>query len=317
MAQTFHTRGFKGYGVQFSPFHPDRLAVATAANFGLVGNGKLWILRQGPQGIAQEHVYDTQDGLFDLAWNELNEHQLVTASGDGSIKLWDLTLPDYPIRQWSEHTKEVFSVSWDLIGKHEFLSSSWDGTVKLWNPERPDSISTFAEHSGCVYEAIFSPKDPGTFASCSGDRSVRIWSVQSPQSTMTLPIHPDEVLTLDWDKYRPTTLVTGCVDRAVRVFDLRQPSIPLHTLPGHSFAIRRVRCSPWEEGVFGSVGYDMSLRVWRGDREVGRYDGHTEFVVGMDWSLGIQGQIATCAWDESVHLYDAFSPPPPPGPHPM
>ena len=36
--------------------------------------------------------YDTQDSLYDLAWSEQHEHQLVTGSGDGSLKLWDVTL---------------------------------------------------------------------------------------------------------------------------------------------------------------------------------------------------------------------------------
>lgn len=36
--------------------------------------------------------YDTQDGLYDVAWSESHENQLVTASGDGSIKLWDVML---------------------------------------------------------------------------------------------------------------------------------------------------------------------------------------------------------------------------------
>ena len=36
--------------------------------------------------------YETQDGLYDLAWSEVHENQLVTASGDGSLKLWDVTL---------------------------------------------------------------------------------------------------------------------------------------------------------------------------------------------------------------------------------
>lgn len=36
--------------------------------------------------------YDTQDGLYDLAWSEVNENQIVVSSGDGSIKLWDTTL---------------------------------------------------------------------------------------------------------------------------------------------------------------------------------------------------------------------------------
>lgn len=36
--------------------------------------------------------FKTQDGLYDLAWSEIHENQLVTASGDGSLKLWDITL---------------------------------------------------------------------------------------------------------------------------------------------------------------------------------------------------------------------------------
>jgi peroxin-7 len=36
--------------------------------------------------------FETQDGLFDISWSEINEHQLITACGDGSIKLWDINL---------------------------------------------------------------------------------------------------------------------------------------------------------------------------------------------------------------------------------
>lgn len=38
------------------------------------------------------HSYETQDGLYDIAWSEIHENQLVSASGDGSIKLWDIML---------------------------------------------------------------------------------------------------------------------------------------------------------------------------------------------------------------------------------
>lgn len=87
----------------------------------------MWILQDG----RVERLYDTQDGCFDVAWSEIHENQLVTGCGDGSIKLWDTTLPDYPVRNYREHTKEVFSVNWNLVDKQLFLSSSWDNTVKL------------------------------------------------------------------------------------------------------------------------------------------------------------------------------------------
>ena len=40
--------------------------------------------------------FDTQDGLYDLAWSEVHENQIATASGDGSVKLWDLMLNASP-----------------------------------------------------------------------------------------------------------------------------------------------------------------------------------------------------------------------------
>lgn len=38
---------------------------------------------------------------------------------------------DHPIRNWHEHSREVFSVDWNNIQKDLFATSSWDGSVKI------------------------------------------------------------------------------------------------------------------------------------------------------------------------------------------
>jgi len=53
----FRTQGFNGYNVKYSPFFDSRIAVATSANFGLVGNGRLYILGLTPNGIVAEKWY--------------------------------------------------------------------------------------------------------------------------------------------------------------------------------------------------------------------------------------------------------------------
>lgn len=50
----FRTQGFNGYAVKYSPYFDSRLAVAASANFGLVGNGRLYILGLTPKGIVTE-----------------------------------------------------------------------------------------------------------------------------------------------------------------------------------------------------------------------------------------------------------------------
>jgi peroxin-7 len=127
----FRTPGYQGSAVQYSPYYDSRLAVAASTNYGIVGNGRLFCLGLSARGVAIEKTFDTNDALYDLAWSEINENQLVAATGDGSLKLFDLAVDQFPIMNFHEHNREVFSVTWNPIAKDTFVSSSWDGTVKL------------------------------------------------------------------------------------------------------------------------------------------------------------------------------------------
>lgn len=42
------------YSIAFSPFYPNKSAVAGSANFGLVGNGRLSVLQDSPAGLVVE-----------------------------------------------------------------------------------------------------------------------------------------------------------------------------------------------------------------------------------------------------------------------
>lgn len=94
MQAALHTPGFAHYSLSFSPFFPDKLALASAANFGLVGNGRLHLTSLQPSGpgVHLDKYFETQDGVYDIAFSEIHENQIVSASGDGSLRLWDVTL---------------------------------------------------------------------------------------------------------------------------------------------------------------------------------------------------------------------------------
>ncbi|TFK29683.1 peroxin 7 [Coprinopsis marcescibilis] len=330
---TIQTPGFAHYNLAWSPFHTNRIALASSANFGLVGNGRLHLVSAtpGPNGLPAlsiDKYYETQDGLYDVAWSEIHENQLVTASGDGSIRLWD----DLPIRAWQEHTREVFSVDWSNIKKDTFASSSWDGAVKLWNPERPRSIMTLQAHSACVYQAMFSPHQPDLLASCSTDGTVKVFDLRSQSyapgtnsftnpitaAALTIPASGTEILTLDWNKYRPMVLASAGVDKIAKIWDCRM--IKLGEAPqvggicetqllGHEYAVRKVQWSPHRADVLATASYDMTCRIWTTAPAPGRqqllhiHDPHTEFVVGCAWSLYDDGILASCGWDSKLNVF--------------
>lgn len=211
-----------GCSATFSPFTPDLLAVGTGQHFGIIGTGKQFVFRVGPGGELEPHAeFDTPDGIFDCCWSEMTGSHLLSACGDGSVRIVDLSAPPGPasvLRSYQEHKAEVYSVDWNLVHKHTFVTGSWDHSLKVWDPQLLHAISTLHEHQGCVYDAKWSPYNADVIASVSGDGTVKLWDAKLPQSTSTFRAHGNEVLSMDWNKYNPNVLATGSVDKSIRVW---------------------------------------------------------------------------------------------------
>lgn len=311
---------FAGYSVEFSPFHGNLLAVGTAQYYGIVGNGRLQIFDLAGPGGVPIPVGDwlTKDGVYDCSWSEANEHVIATAHGDGTVKLYDRTRPQGPILSLEEHTAEVYGVDWNMNAKNLVASASWDRLVKVWDMAQAVCIKTYAAHTQICYAAIWSPARPMSVATVAGDAMLHIMDLNSPGDAPVTSIqaHQHEILTVDWNKYNEFQVVTGSVDKTIRVFDLRNPSGPLQVLHGHQLAVRRVKTHPHCDHQLVSASYDMSVNVW--DLNVGNviqhFDHHSEFVLGVDWSLFEENVLATASWDRTVCVWNCMQGSPPPAP---
>lgn len=73
------------------------------------------------------------------------------------------------------------------------------------------------------------------------------------------------------------------------------------------YAVRRVLFSPHAESVLGSCSYDMSIKMWDyrapEDALLRSWDHHSEFAVGLDFSLLQEGMMASCGWDEWTYVW--------------
>ena len=88
--RTSYESKFCGSNVKWSPFEPHKVVLSQAQHFGIVGNGAVSVLMIDDNGILQPcNEYVTQDACYDSAFNEGNENQIITAGGDGSLRLWD------------------------------------------------------------------------------------------------------------------------------------------------------------------------------------------------------------------------------------
>ncbi|ETV96032.1 hypothetical protein, variant [Aphanomyces invadans] len=249
---------FSGYAVEFSPFHEHWVAVGTAQYFGIIGNGQAVAMELMPDGsLATMRSFDTQDGVYDIAWSEMHPNQLVAGCANGHLKLFDVTTRDsFPIQSFAEHTQEVSGVNWNLVDRQTFVSASWDHSIKVWHPHHPTSLQTLHGHTGPVYNAVWSTREASHVASCSGDGSVRVWDLKVPgQAVCHIAAHAHDVLALDWNKYSPYEVVSGSADASLKVWvghDVAHPSIDHSVSTGHSKRIGggapparpSIRCPP-------------------------------------------------------------------------
>ncbi|ETV96031.1 hypothetical protein H310_10681 [Aphanomyces invadans] len=308
---------FSGYAVEFSPFHEHWVAVGTAQYFGIIGNGQAVAMELMPDGsLATMRSFDTQDGVYDIAWSEMHPNQLVAGCANGHLKLFDVTTRDsFPIQSFAEHTQEVSGVNWNLVDRQTFVSASWDHSIKVWHPHHPTSLQTLHGHTGPVYNAVWSTREASHVASCSGDGSVRVWDLKVPgQAVCHIAAHAHDVLALDWNKYSPYEVVSGSADASLKVWDIRNVSAEVRHLRGHQYAVRRIKCSPHDRHVVGSASLDMSVRLWNTQAvhpHMQCATHHTEFVLGLDFSLFAPGLVASCSWDRSIVMWNHRGGPPP------
>ncbi|KAL0623685.1 Peroxisomal targeting signal 2 receptor, partial [Plecturocebus cupreus] len=179
--------------------------------------------------------------------------------GQAGLELLALSDPAASASQ-SAGITGVYSVDWSQTrGEQLVVSGSWDQTVKLWDPTVGKSLCTFRGHENVIYSTIWSPHIPGCFASASGDQTLRIWDVKAAGVRIVIPAHQAEILSCDWCKYNENLLVTGAVDCSLRGWDLRNVRQPVFELLGHTYAIRRVKFSPFHASVLASCSYDFTV----------------------------------------------------------
>lgn len=308
-----------GTAVKFSPFIPNRLAVALTQSYASVGPGALLILNS-TERVHQERLYNWHDALLDTCWSKDNPHQVLTSSGDGSLQLWDLlTSEATPIQVFKEHTAEVYAIDWATINQNpQMLSGGWDGRVKLWDLTRKHSLITF-EHSIdnnngvsrdtlMIFDVSFSGAHKSLFSSVGTDNFIRVWSLNEPTPVTLIKSKGSEILACDWVEKDENLLGIGSSNGNIYIYDLRYAEKEYAVLKsGVESAVRKIKFSPFEASVLASVGYDSVTRVWDyNDPEapLSAVCQHEDCVCGVDWDPFNAGMIADCGWDSVISVFD-------------
>jgi len=226
--------------------------------------------------------------------------------GDGTLTIWNYSTNT--TKDLTEHRQDIHAVDWNLVTRDTILTGGWDNSIKLWNADASQSIRTFTGHPAGVNAVSWHPKYADMFASVC-DKACNLWDINDTRPVLSIPAHREQIMAVEWSKYDEYQMFTGAVDKLIRIWDIRKAKEPVHTLAGHEFAIRRLKVSPHDPRILASASFDMTCALWDITKleVVQRFEEHTEFVHGVDFSNLVENRIATCSWDGTVRIWKVDS----------
>jgi WD40 repeat protein len=217
--------------------------------------------------------------VFSCAFSP-NEQQLLSASADTSLRLWNIQTSE-TIHTFEGHSGSVNDCMFTRDGQM-VISASDDTTLRIWNISDGHALKILQEHTGSVKSCALSPNGE-IILSASTDLSLRLWHIGEEKSFQILRGH---LAGVNCCAFHPNgqLLASGADDNTVRVwnFTTRQT---VHVLEGHTARI--LSCNFSSDGkLLASGSEDKTIRIW--EVESGQntriLEGHTDFVHSCTFS---------------------------------
>ncbi|XP_064485085.1 denticleless protein homolog B-like [Ornithodoros turicata] len=277
-----------------------------------------------------------ENAVFDIAWHPRRQ-EMVTASGDLSLRLWDVTTRTC-LHQYCQHEASVKCVSYNQRSPDIFASGSRDGDIMVWDSRQPGRVAVISKShqsvakrktkankgvtpSMSVTDCVF--QDDYHLITCGATNgTIKVWDMRKnyslfgndPKPAYSFPyagggtaVHGYTSLALDG-----LYLYANCTDRSIYRFNvLTYPPDPTCTYYGHrvrgSFYIK-LDLSPDSRFLLGGSA-DQSAYIWKVD-DPGypsfQLDGHTTEVTSISWNKFDFTKIATCGDDNKVVFWQCM-----------
>jgi WD40 repeat protein len=252
---------------------------------------------------------------------------LVTASRDGTARLWDTTTGKETL-VLRGHEGSVTSAVYSSDGRM-VVTASDDKTARIWDVATGREIAVLRGHKDAVQFAAFSPDGGSVVTTAFNDSALlstvenapRVWDAATGKEIATLRGH-DSVVT--WAAFSPdgTSIVTTSFDQTARLWETatgREIAILRHEAPGKTVyfspdgkayltsPILTAAFSPDGKAVL-TVPSDNTARLWDAatGKEIVMLRGHDQKVGWATFSPDGR-TVVTVSHDGTARLWDSAS----------
>lgn len=240
------------------------------------------------------------DGVYSIAKNLHSLSRLATGSGDGIVKLWNLSERD---EAFSVHAHDGIVRGLTMTRSGDLLSCSSDKTVKLWDVDTAGSSGepkqTYLGEGG--FNGIDHHRREGVFVTA-GD-AVQLWDVNRTKPTSTMSWGADNLLSVRMNQTETDIFATCGSDRSIVVYDLRTNSPVQKVIT--TLRSNAIAWNPMEAFTFAAASEDHNVYLYdmrKLSRAQNVYKDHVAAVLDVDFSPTGQ-ELVTGSYDRSVRIY--------------
>ncbi len=201
--------------------------------------------------------------------------QLVTASRDGTIKLWQQDTPEAEFVDtftFQGHQASVESLALSPIAPL-MVSGDSDGSVKIWHLEFRELLRSLAKHRGSVSAIAIAPLEP-----------------------LQTPINPDRLM-----------VISGSWDMSIRLRNLNTGGV-YRSLTGHLLPVGAIGLSP-NQRLIATGSHDTTIKLWNlasGDL-ITTLSGHLAAVTSVAFNTNAtdQDQVISSSQDGTIKSWQS------------
>jgi WD40 repeat protein len=190
-----------------------------------------------------------------------DSRRLVTASEDGSIRMWDvITATQLKEVSGSQGSVSDIAVSPDGTLIAACIDSEESSVVKIWDAVTLKLLHTLAGHEKGIFVIVFSP-DGRLLASGARDKSIKLWNVRTGQLVRTLEGHTDAVTSLAFTPNGKWLFTASAEDdKTIKLWEVGSGKL-LRTQTGHEEWVTALAISP-DGATLVSGGRDKNIILW-------------------------------------------------------
>ncbi|RPA73862.1 U3 small nucleolar RNA associated protein [Ascobolus immersus RN42] len=254
------------------------------------------------------------DGVYSLAKDIRNLNRFASGSGDGVVKMWDLSSQE-EILSVKAHEGIVWGLCFATIGavgggsegEQRILTCAADKSVKLWDAEVMDAASkplmTYLGLNG--FNSVTHHRKDRIFATGSG--AVDIWDVTRSKPVSTLTWGADTINAVRFNMVETSVLASVGTDRTLTLYDIRTNS-PVTKLVT-TLRTNNVCWNPMEAFNLATASEDHNVYIFDTrnlKRAINVLKDHVAAVMDVDYSPTGE-EIVTASYDRTIRIFNARS----------